>query len=53
MLVFTLVVLEVFAFALQFVVDRDDFFDHRNTVLERLNNDDLALFRKKGGGTPC
>ena len=49
MLVFTLVVLEVFAFALQFVVDWEDFFDHRSTVLERLNTDDLALFRKKGG----
>jgi len=48
-LVLTLVVLEVFAFALQFVVDREDFFDHRHTVLEHLNNDDLALFRKEGG----
>ena len=44
-----LAVLEAFAFVLQFVIDRDDLFDHRKTVLARLNSDDLAFFLQKGG----
>jgi len=49
MLASMLAVLEAFAFALQFVIDREELFDHRKTVLARLNNDDLALFLQEGG----
>jgi hypothetical protein len=44
-----LVVLEGFAWVTCWVVDADDFFDHRGSVLARLSAVDLATFVKQGG----
>ena len=41
--------LEVFAFIVYLLVDRDDYFDHRDAVLARLNSDNLADFLEASG----
>lgn len=43
-----LAVLEVFAFVATRVVDQKGLFDHRESVFERLNDKDLAIFLSKG-----
>jgi len=45
---FMLVLLEGFAFVAVQLVDRDDFFDHREAVLQRLNEEDLAKYVQSG-----
>jgi hypothetical protein len=42
MAAFMLVILEAFAFVAVLLVDRDDFFDHRESVLERLSSQELV-----------
>ena len=49
MLVFVLALLEGFSFVAVQVVDRDDLFDTRASVLARLNEAGLAEFRAKSG----
>lgn len=49
MLVFMLALLEGFSFVAVQIVDRDDLFDTRDQVLERLSEVDLANFRAKSG----
>lgn len=51
MLGFMLALLEGFAFVAVLLVDRDDLFDTRESVLERLNEADLANFKEKSGNT--
>jgi hypothetical protein len=47
MVFLVLILLEGFAFAVQLLVDRDDFFDHRGGVLARINPDEFDLMRQK------
>lgn len=44
-----LALLEVFAYLTYLLVDSDDLFDHRASVLDRLNASDLETFVEKGG----
>lgn len=48
MLGFMFAALEIFAFLATKVVDREDLFDHRQSVLARLNEQDLARFVDEG-----
>jgi hypothetical protein len=49
MFALTLLLLEGLAFATVMLIDRDDFFDHRQSVLARLTEDDLQRFRESTG----
>jgi hypothetical protein len=48
MAVFMLAIMEGFAFVAIQLVDQDDFFDHREGVLQRLNEDSMAKFMQNG-----
>lgn len=45
----TLAILEAFSFVTVQLVDKEDFFDHRQSVIARLNDKDLTNFSATGG----